>query len=214
MKTFIWFGTEPDSWARPRGGEGRGRVRERKDGREQADRGLWARGSEWEWTRGRGATTCESFKPVIAVGDAERDWGFLQHVEAKQIPLHGLLQSERFRFCRGGRACFFVLLLFGEGGNIKRWDTGDFEHMSPRGLPRLKCTGLQAAWFSERKNIASAFMKVKTQTLGGSTRTLNLGWISPQGASKRLSAMISYIVLLSFRIFIFIKMWCRNVTNI
>lgn len=111
------FGTEPDSWARPRGG--RRRVRERKDGREQADHRLGARGSEWEWKRGRGATTSESFKPVIAVGDAKQDWGFLQHVEAKQIPLHGLLQTKRFRFCRGGRACFFVALLFGEGGNIK-----------------------------------------------------------------------------------------------
>lgn len=31
---------------------------------------------------------------MIAVCDAEQDWGFLQHVEAKQIPHHGLLQTE------------------------------------------------------------------------------------------------------------------------
>lgn len=31
---------------------------------------------------------------MITVGDAKQDWGFLQHVEAKQIPLHGLLQTE------------------------------------------------------------------------------------------------------------------------
>lgn len=52
------------------------------------------KGQRAEWERGRGGTTSESFKPVIAVGDAKQDWGFLQHVEAKQIPLHGLLQTE------------------------------------------------------------------------------------------------------------------------
>lgn len=87
------FCTESDSWARQRGGRGRVRERTRRE-RVRADHKLWTRGSEWEWERGRGAATSESFKPVIVVGDPKQDWGFLQHVEAKQIPHHGLLQTE------------------------------------------------------------------------------------------------------------------------
>lgn len=110
------FCTESDSRARRIGGRGRVRERTRRE-RVRADHRLWTRGSEWK--RGRWATTSESFKPVIAVGDAKQDWGFLQHVEAKQIPHHGLLQTDRFRFYRWGRA-FSVIFLFGEDGNIKR----------------------------------------------------------------------------------------------
>lgn len=32
---------------------------------------------------------------MIAVGDAKQDWGFLQHVETKQNPHPGLLQSKK-----------------------------------------------------------------------------------------------------------------------
>lgn len=94
-KTFICFVQGLTHGARRRGGrEGKSeRERVRRE-RVRADHRLRTRGSEWEWERGRGATTSESFKPVIAVGDAEQDWGFLQHVEAKQIPHHGLLQTE------------------------------------------------------------------------------------------------------------------------
>ena len=56
---------------------------------------------------------------MIAVGDAEQDWGFLQHVEAKQIPHHGLLQTETdLSFAAaGGHALSRSYLV--EGGNIK-----------------------------------------------------------------------------------------------
>lgn len=87
------FCTESDSWARREGKRERERERTRQE-RGRADHRLRTRGSEWELERGREATTSESFKPVIAVGDAKQDWGFLQHVEEKQIPLHGLLQRE------------------------------------------------------------------------------------------------------------------------
>lgn len=93
-KTFICF---VQSLTHGQGGRGKERERERERTRQervQADHRLRTRGSEWELERGREATTSESFKPVIAVGDAKQDWGFLQHVEEKQIPLHGLLQRE------------------------------------------------------------------------------------------------------------------------
>lgn len=117
-KTFICFLQNLTHWQ----DEGEGVESERANRRERvsADRSLWTWGTEWEWERGRGATTSESFKPVIVVGDAEQDWGFLQHVEAKQIPLHGLFQTETdLRFAAEGRE-FSVTLLFGEGRNIKK----------------------------------------------------------------------------------------------
>lgn len=55
---------------------------------------------------------------MIAGDDAKQDWGFLQHVEAKQIPLHGPLQTETdLGFTTGGG--HFLKFLFREGGNIK-----------------------------------------------------------------------------------------------
>lgn len=42
---------------------------------------------------GSGATTSESFKPVIASGDAKQAWSSFQHVEGKPSRHHGSLQS-------------------------------------------------------------------------------------------------------------------------
>lgn len=45
--------------------------------------------------------------------------GFLQHVETKQVPLHGLLQTKTdLRFATEGGFFFKIMLLLGEGGNI------------------------------------------------------------------------------------------------
>lgn len=89
MKTFICFARSLTHGQDGReGGGGSERVNKTREecepftGCEQK--------TQCEWEDGSRATTSESSKPVIAVADAKQDWGFLQYLEAKQIPHPGL----------------------------------------------------------------------------------------------------------------------------
>lgn len=92
LKTFICFVQSLTHGQGKR--EGRGGVRENKTGESAKLITACEQEAASRNGRGSGATTSESFKPVIAADDAEQDSGFLQHVEAKQIPVHGRLQTE------------------------------------------------------------------------------------------------------------------------
>lgn len=94
---------------------------------------------------------------MIAVDDAKQDWGFLQHVDAKHIPLHGSLQTETdLGFTTGGGH-----FLFREGGNIKRRYGRISLHLTK------SCATINMHWMLSytvlsAQNIISVFIKVKT----------------------------------------------------
>ena len=77
---------------------------------------------------------------MIAVGDARQDWGILQHVEGKQIPHHGLLQTETDLGLTAEGGHFLSRSYLRRAENIRL--IREFkQYVKLRGVLRLKCIG-------------------------------------------------------------------------